>query len=113
MLSISAMVVKARNLAIATGLKAREMKRAGKRKAAFLASQPEIKMLLIAKGGLTLIAAELFFIGLPASALAESTWPYTFTASGVLTLAWGFYAAFSLKREADAQPSLWSRVKTA
>ena len=50
------------DLAMATGLKAREMKRAGKRKAAFLASQPENKMLLIGKGGLTLIAAELFFI---------------------------------------------------
>lgn len=110
---ITAQLTKARMRAATAQRRTRVARRQLRRKAARLRSQPEAKMLRIAGSGVGLITAELFLIGLSTDAVSGELWPHTFVASGLTALAWGFYAALGLKREADALPSLWKRIEAA
>jgi len=83
------------------------------RKTKFAVSQPETRMSAIALGGWGSVKLLWWLNHLPADALAISAYPYQLAAVSTIGLAWGFYTSFGLKREADALPSLWERIRSA
>lgn len=83
------------------------------RKARAVAGQPEAKMGGIALSGIGTVKMLWWLNHLPVDALSISPYPYHAAAMATAGLAWGFYASFGLKREADALPKLRERIKAA